>query len=275
VEYLDKLFRRNNKSLKPSSDASQKLGQWWVKNKNVSDFDWNNKVKRIGPFLKAIDEDGSIGNVVLDVGAGPRPLSGLLKKEGRKLFAIDFVRPLKSHDFEHIRGDVRNASHPDSFALKRALVTIADKLGIDPRTADPKQADTIIFSDIMNYVPYEETVRSFSKYLKRGGLIIVLNQPGRTFHGGDHLLDPAGVQNTPEMMDKLQKIGFRILASVPIAETTSHGKDRFVPVRELKGEGVDKERFMIFAVFRKENLIERTINTLKEGGLQEMSDKDN
>jgi len=239
----------------------------------VSNYDWNAKETHIAPFLNLLDQEGMIGDTVLDIGSGPRPLSGVLKKEGRKLFAIDFVRPLVAHDFHHIRGDVRKVADPDSFATKRAVVKMASILGVDPRTAKPQQADTIIFSDILNYVPYEETVGAFAKYLKRGGLLVVLNQPQRTFKGAEHVLDPKGPKNPGEMVGTLERLGFRILVAVPLAETKAKGKNRFVPVRSLEGVS-DTDSFMIFTVLRKENFLERTYNTLRDGGLRKLSDKD-
>lgn len=188
------------------------------------------------------------------------------------MFAVDFVRPLVAHDFHHIRGDIRRTAEPDSFAMRRAIVQIAHTLGVDPRTAKPQQVDTIICSDILNYLPYEDVTRTLSHYLKRGGLLIVLNQPGRTFEGGEKLLlHPEGPKNVGEMMRTLEGLGFRLILSIPFGETEMKGKDRFVPVRKLKN-AFDKDSFMIFAALRKENAIERTLNKIRYG-LQKLTEK--
>ena len=261
---LGRLFSSASKSEPVTPEQSAADREFWLRVKKFSHYDWPNKEKHVGPLLKQLDEAEMVGNTVLDIGAGPRPVSSFLKREGRSLFAVDFVRPLVAHDFHHIRGDIRQAHESESFAMKRAIVQIAEKMGVDPRTAGPQQVDTMIFSDILNYLPYEDTVRALSHFLKRGGLLIVLNQPGRTFEGGEKLLHPKGPKNVGEMMRTLEGLGFRLVLNIPFAETNRKGKDRFVPVRTLEGAS-DNDPFMMFAVLRKENVLERAYNKLRHG----------
>jgi hypothetical protein len=42
-----------------------------------------------------------------------------------------------------------------------------------------ERADTIVYSDILNYVDFRKVLSGFAKYLKPDGRIIVLNLPHR------------------------------------------------------------------------------------------------
>lgn len=251
---VNKIFgtRSSGEGTKLSREESEKAREQWTKLKDKSQYNWDGKVAHLRPLLKLFDDEGMIGNIVLDVGGGRRPLSFFLGKEGRKLLTLDFVKPvIGAGDFHHLKGDIRLANDPTSFARRKAVLQVAEWLGIDPRSAKPEQVDTMIFSEILNYVPYQETLRSLVPYLKPGGLLIVHNQPGRTFEGkGESLLDPEGVKSTPEMMQFIEKLGFRIQFSSPVG-------------KELPKPGNDE--FMIFAVFRKENWLERKYHDMWYG----------
>lgn len=69
-------------------------------------------------------------------------------------------------------------------------------------------ADTILFSEILNYVNYKEVLSGFSRYLKKWGLCIIVNMPSRGF---TPLFDSQGVQSNSELRQFLLSQKFEIV----------------------------------------------------------------
>ncbi|MFH1586559.1 MAG: hypothetical protein ABID38_01740 [Candidatus Diapherotrites archaeon] len=95
----------------------------------------------------------------------------------------------------------------DSPDQKKRMALIAEFLGLDPKKkAAP--VDSILFSDILNYIDFRTVVSSLSKYLKPGGRIIILNKPGR---GISERFSERGVKENSELIEFLDnKNGFEI-----------------------------------------------------------------
>ena len=65
-----------------------------------------------------------------------------------------------------------------SGASPKALLRVCAFLEINPKTqAKTERADTIVFSDTLNYVDFRKVLDGFAKYLKPDGRIIVFNFP--------------------------------------------------------------------------------------------------
>jgi hypothetical protein len=70
-----------------------------------------------------------------------------------------------------------------------------------------ERADTIVYSDILNYVDFRKVLSGFAKYLKPDGRIIVLNLP----HRGNHsLFSDHGLKDNLQFYAFLGKNHFEI-----------------------------------------------------------------
>ena len=180
--------------------ASNPFGRnFWETYDDSNHYDIKLKYKFL---VKYLEESGiEVGPVIFDIGAGELPLSQYAISEEnaqRTVFAVDFLKPFEEMS-HHIDADVNALLYPKSTAYKRGLIKIASMLGIDPREADKKQVDVIVFSDILNYVPYREVITACVQFLKKDGIIVIFNQPGRTFADFQGNLPSYGVQNNDEL----------------------------------------------------------------------------
>jgi hypothetical protein len=81
-------------------------------------------------------------------------------------------------------------------------------LGINPKTeAKTQRADTIVFSDTLNYVDFREVLNGFGNYLKPGGRIIVFNLSNR---GHGLLFSDMGLKDNRQLYTFLEEHHFEI-----------------------------------------------------------------
>ncbi|HUQ30446.1 MAG TPA: class I SAM-dependent methyltransferase [Candidatus Paceibacterota bacterium] len=170
---------------------------FWKKAGEASDFnaEWKEKVLNyIGKTLRR--QHIPIGDVVLDIGSGINPVSRFITPESSKVIYVDFNAPESTKSVHtHINRDIHDLLDEHAFSAKRALVQSAQLLEIDPRNESREQVDTVFVSDILNYVPAQQLLGKAYEYLKQGGVLIVLNQPGRTFEYATHTLHPEGASD--------------------------------------------------------------------------------
>jgi len=209
MEFSNKTFETFYKLFKPKvyTFDDSKDRSFWEMMDGVSDYDFENKKV---PFKKVLDtlyaESTPLGNTILDLGSGPNPISYLIKDRNKKIITVDFVNPnQKYHKDLHINRNIKSIFNKDSFAFKRTLLEISKYLNIDPRVSKKESIDTIILSDILNYLPYKSLFTELKKYLKPGGVIIIYNQPDRTFKEKEFILDKDGPKSNSEMISFLTK----------------------------------------------------------------------
>ncbi|MBI5456617.1 hypothetical protein HY969_02655 [Candidatus Kaiserbacteria bacterium] len=172
------------------------------------DFDSLTKASALRSTLRALDDDNKIGDRVLDIGSGPLPVSTFLlrKKTSRKIVNMDVA------DFGddprgnlNLRYNVNNADDPNAYSTKKTIFTAAQHFGVDLSLSQgTEQVDTMIFSELLNYVDFRSVLSSYARYLKAGGRFIILNKPGHHPRNKADLLHPKGVQNNAELIDFLQ-----------------------------------------------------------------------
>jgi hypothetical protein len=136
----------------------------------------------IDSVFKRLDQEGKLGNLIVDVGSGASPVSELLQSmPERKFIFIDVAgRDWVSLDTQRIRLDAENITRPDLLSYRKALVRVCRFLGTDPRgSTREERATSMVFSDILNYVDYRNVVTGFASFLKAGGRIIIINHPTR------------------------------------------------------------------------------------------------
>jgi hypothetical protein len=180
------------------------------------------------PIFEKFDREGRIGNVIVDVGSGALPVTRLLEsKPGRKRICLDIAADGSASPGEQkIRLDVEKVSHPASPSFRKALVRACRFLALDPKTAATTQlADTIVFSEILNYVDFRQVLRGFSTYLKPGGRIIVMNLPMR---GNSFFFSDKGLRDNRELYSFLDQLHFEIehksFSHMPRNETDESGE---------------------------------------------------
>jgi len=140
------------------------------------------KKRLFGPILAQLDREGKIGDLVVDIGSGARPVSGFLTATpGRKFIFIDRAgNNRRVSESQYLRCNAESVTRPESLSYQKTLVRVCRFLGRDPAMpAAPELATTLLFSDILNYVDFRTVIGGFSKFLKPDGRIIIANLPTR------------------------------------------------------------------------------------------------
>ena len=171
-----------------------------------------------------------VGPIIFNIGGGVKPDQHLQweQREDAQIFSVDFVAPIDS-SLGHIDADINTVTKPETVAYRKKLLEISDSLGIDPKAASKEQVDTMIFSEVLNYVPYQEVLRSSLEFLKPGGVIVIFNFPGRTFPGMEKHLHEEGSKSNDELSNFLRELGLEILD-----ESLVQGKALCIAARKPK-----------------------------------------
>ena len=140
------------------------------------------KKRFLEPVFGKLEAEEKIGNLIVDVGSGASPVTRLLKtKPARKRICVDIAADnATSPDELRVRLDAGKAGEFESLGFLKSLLRVCRFLGMDPRAkAGRELADTMVFSDILNYVDFWKVLHEFANYLKPGGRMIVINLPMR------------------------------------------------------------------------------------------------
>ena len=162
------------------------------------------------PVFERLEKEGRIGDLIVDVGSGARPVTRLLPaRTGRKRILVDVAA--ENHggaDEQKIRLDVEKVNQPDALSFRKAMVRARRFLGLAPgATANPPGADTMVFSDLLNYVNFREVLRGFAAYLKPEGRIIIVNLP---FRGNRSLFSDEGLKDNHQLYRFFEEHRFEI-----------------------------------------------------------------
>lgn len=193
-------------------------------------YDPQEKVEILDQPLRTLEESGKLGHTILDVGSGAHPVSKSLRSGDHKIIEIDIAAAEHgqlSEKLLRLKYDVEELGN-DSFATKKALAKTANFLEIENfREAPPEQIDTIIFSEILNYVDYQKVIAETKTYLKPGGRVIIFNAPGR---GHRFLFSDEGVSNNAELISYMESQGFTIESTNrdPEADTLDNQESRML-----------------------------------------------
>ena len=162
------------------------------------------------PVFEDLEKQGRAGNLIVDIGSGAKPVTRLLHgKDGRKRILIDIAADnTRSGDEQKIRLDAGAVAQPSALSLRKASLRITRFLEIDPRAPlNPSLADTIVFSDLLNYVDFQTVLQGFAAYLKPGGRIVITNLPMR---GNQALFSEKGLKNNHQLYQFLADRHFEI-----------------------------------------------------------------
>ena len=168
------------------------------------------KQRLLTPVFGKLEAQGAIGDLIVDVGSGASPVTQLLKtKSGRKRICVDIAAEnvgLKAES--RIRLDAEKVGDIRALSFRKALLRVCAFLEVNPKTeAEAERADTIVFSDMLNYVDFRKVLGGFVRYLKAGGRMIVLNFPDR---GNQSLFSDKGLKDNRELYAFLEECGFEI-----------------------------------------------------------------
>ena len=168
------------------------------------------KQRLLKPVFDKLETEEKIGNLIIDVGSGASPVTQLLKtKPARKRIGVDIAADnVGSLDDLRIRLDAEMVGQFGTLSFRKALLRVCAFLEINPKTdGKTERADTIVFSDTLNYVDFRKVLNGFAKYLKPDGRIIVLNLP----HRGNHLLfSDKGLKDNRQLYAFLEEHHFEI-----------------------------------------------------------------
>ncbi len=165
------------------------------------------KDRMMGRHLRQMDAEGKIGNTLIDVGSGAYPVTQMLRyKKDRKIIAVDVAGGNHRHrDRQELRVDAEAVDRPDSLAYKKALIRSQGFLGLKPDTADSRQADSVFFSEILNYVDSGKVIEGFGRFIKPGGRVIIYNKPD---YGLESLFSGDRFKDNHELLGFLTDRGF-------------------------------------------------------------------
>ena len=162
------------------------------------------------PVFEGLEREGKLGDLIMDVGSGAAHVTQMVPpKAGRKWILVDIAGDnARSAAEQRIRLDAEKIAHSDALSFRKSLLRICGFLGMDPRTkADSQCVDTIVFSDVLNYVDFEKVLVGFAAYLKPGGRMIVNNLPMR---GNQSLFSDKGLKDNRDLYRVLLERGFEI-----------------------------------------------------------------
>src|SRR6516162_1056542 len=130
-------------------------------------------------------------------------------KPGRKRFRVDIATDnVGSLDELRIGLEAEKVGQFMTLSFRKALLRVCAFLGINPQTeTKSERADTIVFSDILNYVDFRKVLNGFAEYLKPGGRIIVFNLPNR---GNGLLFSDNGLKDNRQLYAFLEEHHFEI-----------------------------------------------------------------
>jgi SAM-dependent methyltransferase len=189
------------------------------------------------PVFEKLEEEGKIGDLIVDAGCGASPVTDLLaQRAGRKRILIDIAAENEAAENEQrIRMDVQKIAAPGSLSLRKALLRARRFLGAGP-DANRACVDAIVLSDILNYVDYKLVLGGFAEYLKPGGGFIIVNMPAR---GNDSLFSHRGVKDNRDLCRFLEANGFEIehkaFPKRPRGETIEEGELIVLVARKREG----------------------------------------
>jgi hypothetical protein len=168
------------------------------------------KQRLLKPLFEELEKEGKIGNLIVDIGSGAKPVTRLLEpRPERKRVFVDIAADNRgSVDELKLRLDVEKIGNPAQLSCRKALLRICAFLQIDVRTrVEIERADTMVISDTLNYVDFRTVLSGLASYLKPNGRIVILNLP---YRGNSTLFSDLGLKDNRQLYPFLEGQGFEI-----------------------------------------------------------------
>jgi hypothetical protein len=164
----------------------------------------------LNPVFAEMENGGKVGDLIVDVGSGARPVTRFFKaRPGRKRILVDVAADNSaSEDEQKVRLDVEKMGDLGSLSFRKALLRVCRFLEIAPGAErNPPRADTMVFSDLLNYIDFRKVLSGFSNYLKPEGRIVIVNLPMR---GNRSLFSERGLKDNRHLYEFLEEQRFEI-----------------------------------------------------------------
>jgi hypothetical protein len=168
------------------------------------------KQRLLKPLFTELEKEGKVGNLIVDIGSGAHPVTGLLEpRPGRKRIFVDIAADNRGPaDDLRLRLDAEKIGQFGQLSFRKALLRVCAFLQINPRTeAEIQRADTMVISDTLNYVDFRKVLSGLASYLKPNGRIIIVNLP---YRGNQTLFSDLGLKDNRQLYPFLEEQGFEI-----------------------------------------------------------------
>ena len=190
-------------------------------NQSYDEFEKSEDFKKI---FRTMQEHGLLGETIVDVGSGATSLTEYLPDPlNYKIITVDIggENEQKKNNL-HVQYDLDHIQDKGSYETRKALVKISDFLDIDPKSIEKEHVNTIIFSEILNYIDYKKVLAECAGYLKVGGRFIIFNKPNRGFK---HAFFEGGVKSNTDLQNFIRSLNFEIEDIQDFHGTESHLED--------------------------------------------------
>ncbi len=185
------------------------------------------------PVLESLVVEGKLGTVVVDVGSGAFPISKMIDgklRKGLKIIELDIAAPAyETEDSIRAKIDVENLAKKD-FESRRVLVALRQWLKNKGFTTEEAVVDSAIFSDVLNYINYENVLPELLPLLKEGGRVIIFNAPRRGYKSLFRV-EPKG---NIDIFLLLRKLGIRL--EILKFNNTDFNTTDFPSIQSLDGQ---------------------------------------
>jgi len=169
---------------------------FWTRSWNFPRYGISEGKRYFKPLLDTLDRQGKLGKNIIDAGGGPEiqldvhtPVNAdYFSPLGKQVVNVDIGASMtyKKGNKIILKADLSEAGSK-SLKERRAIASAARLLGLKKEELKSPFADSIILSDILNYVNYREVITGLLNYLKPGGRMIIRHCPDngilRAFHG--------------------------------------------------------------------------------------------
>lgn len=196
----------------------------WESHFGVEAYDSTIKRKTILPLMEEMNRKGLLGTVIVDAGSGPLLQAAQYRNqpmeerravyyptEGKKIIRIDIgagnSRLEEEGKFLVLNSDLEELQTP-TFANRRNWARVRQFLGIRHGQRGKVVVDTVLLSDVLNYVDSRKVLGDLKEYLKPEGRFVIRNTPGRTVKMD--LRHPRAPQSSHELPNWLARNGFEI-----------------------------------------------------------------
>ncbi|MBV8814807.1 MAG: class I SAM-dependent methyltransferase [Verrucomicrobia bacterium] len=162
------------------------------------------------PVFDKLESEDKIGSLIVDIGSGASPVTRLLaSKPERKRICVDIAADNGGTPDElRVRFDAEKVGQAGVLSFRKALLKICGFLEIDLKSVgEVELVDTIVVSDILNYVDFRKVLGGFAEHVKPGGRLIVLNLP---YRGNRLLFSGRGLKDNRELYSFLEERHFEI-----------------------------------------------------------------
>ncbi len=218
-------------------EMKDKIQEWNTCWGDVYNLERKNQYRE---FLLRLSYLDILGRTLIDVGCGIKSVIDHLPSHRHKKVFVDLSsgiyqrNPSSSHD-TYIRMDLHRLTENNHRDFKRFMKKLYTFLGEERGNRASSGlfhklgfVDSIVYSDILNYIDYRNVMRALYKNLRSGGRKIIFNKINMGFQ---HLLSPSRPKSNWELLCFLQhdlRMVIEYRESYPIIRGDPHLADHAV-----------------------------------------------